>query len=250
MDDVEGWWQGEWDESVFSSWLHNDWNDERSAHSTPLPQPQPQPSGPSLNEPACDLGLCTLYWWSRNSWNPRLLQPAAEEWPAEEPLEARTLRFGMDTVVCTTVVMSGHPAARGIVVHTDEKVRTICSTAGKTAIKGEGQRYLVAKGDEGPQFLRTRKADVRRAFLSMKNMSHTGHHVVLGPDCALAHKPKAGRTTHFVSTSTGWDHTVVLETPNVANKVLQDVIATKQVEKTSSQDARADGVSELVTSVI
>ena len=149
----------------------------------------------------------------------------------------RALRFGVDTAACTTVVPSAHPAVRGYRTHVDARVGTLYSTAGKTTIADEGQKMLVESSKQGTSLIRSRVADVRRALLSVKDMTNNGHFVVFGPDCAFAHKPKTGRTTHFESTTTGWDHTVMVEPPNAANNIMNEMIATKSAERAEAHEA-------------
>ena len=118
---------------------------------------------------------------------------------------------------------------------------TLYSTAGKTTVKDEGQRFLVENSAEGPQLIRTRRADVRRALLSVKDMVKVGQYVVFGPDCAFSYKPKTGRVTHFEPTSTGWDHTVTLEPPNEANRIMRELIAAKRAEKNGLHEHAGPG---------
>ena len=144
----------------------------------------------------------------------------------------REITFGVDTAACKTVVPSKHPAARGYVVHRDSLTGTEYTTAGTSTVKDEGKRVLCAQGD-GPEplVIPSRKAPCRRPLLAVKDLTNKGQWVVFGPTKAFAYQPQGGRVTKFDNTPSGWNWTLKLDAPNMANRKVLEALERRKEEQ-------------------
>jgi len=143
--------------------------------------------------------------------------------------DKRTITFAVDTAACRTVVPLGHEACRGYRVHSDEYTGQTYGTASKKGprIKDEGKRILQTKGDGQnlPQRLNTRKADVNKPLLAVCDMVDHGHAVLFDSTGSYAIKKATGQKTNFQRVGKGWNLTLDLEAPAKANRVMSQMLA-------------------------
>ena len=185
----------------------------------------------STSEPACEalggLSICALG-----------LEAVMSE---RDDASSRAITFGVDTAACRTVVTPNHPAVRGYKTHVDPITGTLYSTAGTAGVKDEGRRVLCAANPKGPDplVLDTRSAKTRRPLMSVKEMTKKGGWAVFGPERGFLYRPQTQQIHEFTNTPYGWDWTLELEPPTIANQKVLAAIEQVKVEK--SLPARAHG---------
>ena len=144
----------------------------------------------------------------------------------------RTITFGVDSGACVTAVPTDHLAVRGYRVWSDgQKNRTYTAASGKS-IRDEGARVLQTRADgpEGPRRLRTRCAKVRRPLLSVKEIVRVGNRVVFDLEGSYTEDKHSGRRQYFRDVPGGWDLTLDLEAPEVANEVAEQIHSVQQAQ--------------------
>ena len=154
---------------------------------------------------------------------------------------ARSITFRIDTGACATVVPKDHQATRGYRIWSDAKTGRDYNTAGASKVKDEGRRVLQTKAGGGPQGtprrLETRAARVSQALMAVVDMVDRGQVVVFDSTRSFAYHKQTGVETEFVRREGGWDLTLDLEAPEIANKVAQDYLAQMTTEKLDREKA-------------
>ena len=157
----------------------------------------------------------------------KLSSPSLEE--LRKDRTSRSITFRIDSGACTTVVPKNHLAARGYKVWNDSKTGRSYNIAGEAKVKDEGRRVLQTKDSGGPhgapRRLETRAADVSQALMSVVDMVDKGQVVIFDSARSFAYHKETGVETEFVRREGGWDLTLDLEAPDVANQVNQEYLA-------------------------
>ena len=123
-------------------------------------------------------------------------------------------------------------------------------TAAKNQVRDEELRVLQTKAKDGPSGLplrmRTRKADVANALLSVLDLNRCGYFVGFDLEKSFAIHKETG-TQHFFEFDgeSGWDMTVDLEAPEVANEKSKEHEAHRLAELADKSATNSDALKTL-----
>ena len=121
----------------------------------------------------------------------------------------RLLKLRVDSGATVTVVPKDHPATRGYKTWRDKRYGRMYRTAAKNQVRDEGLRVLQTKAKDGPSGLplrmRTRKADVANALLSVLDLNRCGYFVGLDLERSFAiHKETGAQHFFEFDGESGW----------------------------------------------
>ena len=121
-------------------------------------------------------------------------------------------------------------------------------TAVKSQVRDEGSRLLETEAKDGPSGLplrlRTRKADVANALLSVLDLNRCGYFVGFDLEKSFAIHKETG-TQHFFEFDgeSGWDLTMDFEAPQVANEKSQEHEAQRLAVLADNSTANNDALT-------
>lgn len=157
----------------------------------------------------------------------------------------RSITFKVDSGACTTVVPVKHTAVRGYRTWKDKHSGRQYGTAAGVKVPDRGMRMLQTKDLGGPagsaMRLKTRSVPVSVPLMSVIEMVDAGNRVVFDGDRSYALHKATGRETEFKRTQGGWDLTLDLEAPEVANEVAALQLASVNAEKEAPSASNSVG---------